>query len=113
MPPPLVARRAMKTKIAMISSVGPNERSSVRSVFRFSSSGFAFSTTFFSVSSADRSSVFANVGITVSNRSNVFGFWPAFDFGSGTGFLKSPWTVSRASRDLATLPPCTWFTNSV
>ena len=103
----------MKMKIATSSSVGPNDRSSVRSVFRFSSSGFAFSTTFFSVSSADRSSVFANVGITVSNRSNVFGFWPALDFGSGTGFLKSPWTVSPRAVISETLPPCTWFTNSV
>ena len=57
----------------------------MKKVFRFSSSGLAFSTTFFSVRRSDRSSVFANVGITVSNRSNVFGLSPAFVFGSGTG----------------------------
>ncbi len=50
------------------SSVGPNEISSVNSVLRGWSSAFAFRTTFFSVSSVDSSSVFANAGTTVSNR---------------------------------------------
>ena len=57
--------------------------------------------------------MFANVGITVSNRSNVFGLSPAFVFGSGTGFLKSPWMVSARAVSSLTLPACTWLTNSV
>ena len=88
----------MKTKIAMSSSVGPNESSSVRSVFRFSSSGLAFSTTFFSVSSADRSSVFANVGITVSNRSYVFGFCAGLRLRIGHGLLEVALDRCRRAR---------------